>query len=269
MRFRAVILKTGLMAAFALPLPQLAIADQASIMSANNQLQLQATSMHVDYTERDDAGMLDTERGNVPGAVLSYSAMWSNNYYLQLQYGRSQSNTRYVGQALNGGGGYGSLVDRSGATMTDYSLRFGRGFVLSDAVMLTPYGELGHHRWERGINQGETYTHDYFGIGALAQYSPMPKLVLSMNLLAGRTFDASIDVGGTAPYAFSAPLGNSALYKAGIAADYAYTKAVHGTLGLDYASFDYGYSPVSSGGYYEPDSKTRNITVKLGVGYAF
>ncbi|HWT70815.1 MAG TPA: hypothetical protein VN361_01370 [Oxalicibacterium sp.] len=250
-------------------LPSTALADQLDIKSANNQIQVQARSTHVDYTERDDFGILDTERGDVPGFALSYSAMWSNNYYLQLQYGRNQGHTRYVGQALIGGTGYGSVVDRSGATMTDYQLRAGRGFVLSDAVMLTPYGEIGHHRWERGVNDGETYTHDYFGIGALAQYSPMPRLVLSANLMVGRTFHSDIDVAGSAPFAFSASLGNSDLYKAGLAADYAFTRNFHGMIGLDYSSFEYGNSAVSAGGFYEPDSKTRYTTVNVGVGYAF
>jgi hypothetical protein len=219
--------------------------------------------------ERDSFGILDSERGDVPGAVLSYSAMWANDYYLQMQYGQSEGDTRYVGQALIGGTGYGSVVDRSGAKMTDYHLRFGRGFGVASEIMLTPYAELGRHRWERGVNAGETYTHDYAGIGALAQYSPMHKLVLTANVLAGRSFHSHIDVGGAAPYAFSASLGNSDLYKVGIAADYAFTKEFHGTLGLDYTSFDYGYSATSSGGYYEPDSRTRNTSVYVGVGYAF
>lgn len=267
MVFRTSTIWTALVLAFALP--QLAVADQADIKAANNQIQFQATSMHVDYTERDDSGILDTERGGVPGAVLSYSAMWSNNYYLQMQYGRSKGDTRYVGQALIGGTGYGSVVDHSDATMTDYNLRVGRGFVLSDAVMLTPYGELGHHRWERGVNDGETYTHDYFGVGALAQYSPLPRVVLTANLLFGHIFHADIDVAGSAPFAFSASLGNSDFYKAGLAADYAFTKRFHGMVGLDYSNFDYGNSAVSSGGFYEPDSRTHYTTINVGAGYAF
>lgn len=268
MRFRTVA-TTAMASAILTGAPHFAWADLAGIKASNNQIGFQAVSTHVDYTERDDFGILDTERGNVPGFALSYSAMWQNNYYLQLQHGRSEGHTRYVGQPLVGGTGYGSVVDRSGATMTDYSVRVGRGFAISDAVMLTPYGELGHHRWERGVNDGETYTHDYFGIGALAQYSPMPKLVLTANLLAGRTFHADIDVDGAAPFAFSAPLGNSDLYKAGLAADYAFTQNFHGMVGVDYSTFNYGDSDVSAGGYYEPDSKTHYTTVRIGVGYAF
>jgi hypothetical protein len=269
MGFRASTIQLALASIFTATLPQLAVADQTDILTANNQIQLQAISTHVDYAEHDQFGILDSERGDVPGFGISYSAMWGNNYYLQLQYSRNNGDTRYVGQALIGGTGYGSVVDRSGATITDYSARLGRGFVLTDRMMLTPYGELGHHRWERGVNEGETYTHDYFGIGALAQYSPVPKLVLTANLLAGRTFNAHIDVAGSAPYAFSASLGNADLYKAGIAADYAFTQNFHGTLGLDYTSLDYGDSAVSSGGFYEPDSRTRNTSINVGIGYAF
>ena len=137
--------------------------------------------------------------------------------------------------------------------------------------MLTPYLELGSHQWDRGVNSGETYTHNYYGIGALGQYSPVSKLVLSANVLYGTTYGSYIKVNG--PFGFSGGLGDSTLNKFGVAADYAFTKNFHGNVGVDYMSFKYGMSSVYpvGGGFvaWEPASKTTYTMVKVGLGYAF
>ncbi|MDE3022712.1 MAG: hypothetical protein KGI54_12780 [Pseudomonadota bacterium] len=256
-----------------------ALASTADIQASNNQAAVKVTSTHVDYTETGSGifgtptGTLDTESGNVSGYELSVSTMknwWLGNDYLELQYSHNSGNTNYVGQLISGGAGYGSIVSSSGATLTDYSIRYGKGFVVSDGFMLTPYAELGHHKWDRGVNEGETYTDNYYGLGALAQFSPADGMVLTANALAGSTFGSNISVSG--PDAFSGSLGNSTLYKVGIGADYAFTRHFHADVGLDYTSFKYGMSalyPVPGGVAWEPDSTTHYTTLKLGVGYAF
>jgi hypothetical protein len=146
----------------------------------------------------------------------------------------------------------------------------GKGFAVSQNVMLTPFGELGHHEWQRGVNDGETYTNSYFGIGALAQYSPVARLVWTASALVGRTYSANIDVAG--PTGFSGSLGNADLYKAGLSADYAFTPHFHGNVGVNYTAFKYGASSnfrVGNSIVWEPDSKTGYTTVSVGIGYAF
>jgi hypothetical protein len=88
--------------------------------------------------------------------------------------------------------------------------------------------------------------------------------VLSANAMIGTTVGSNIDVVGV----FSGPLGNSALYRAGVSADYALVQNLHGNVGVDHTSFDYGISAVY-GGYFEPDSTTNYTTVRIGLGYAF
>ncbi len=263
-----------------LTLSSAAFADTADIKASNNQISFQLTSTHVDYTETGNGrfgsptGTLDTEKGPVPGYALNYSAMLDlvgSNDYIALQASHNSGHTDYVGQPIDGSGYYGSIVDQSNAKITEGSLRYGKGFETADRVMLTPYGELGWHQWERGVNGGETYTHNWYGIGLLAQFSPASKLVLSANGLLGRTFAAKISIAGT--HGFNDSLGDSELYKLGLAADYAFTKNFHGNVGFDYVSFKYGVSAVHDvgGGFvaWEPDSKTKYTTVKFGLGYAF
>ncbi|MNR76011.1 hypothetical protein D3C72_66640 [compost metagenome] len=255
-----------------------ALAQIQEIRSSNNQIGIQGISSYVDYTETNDgrlgttAGRLNTEKGWVPGYGISASLMqdWLfGNDYLQLQYSRNKGHTDYTGSPITGGA-FGSVTQQNSATLTDYSLRWGKGFSVNQNSMITPYLEFGRHEWKRGVNQGETYTNNYYGVGALAQYSPMQRLVLSANALIGRTSGADISVAG--PRSFSGPLGNSNLYRVGVSADYAFTQNFRGNVGVNYSAFKYGSSasyPITGGFIWEPDSSTRYTTISAGVGYAF
>jgi len=256
-----------------------AFAGTSDIKASNNQIGTQAIYTYVDYTETGNGtlgtatGTLDTERGWVPGSALSLSTMkdwWLGNDYVAAEYDHSVGTTQYVG-SYQGGGGYGSAVLTSGAMMDNYSARYGTGIIGDGESMLTPYVELGHYENYRGVNYGETYSHSYYGLGALAQYSPVRRLVFSVNALWGHTYGSAITVNG--PDGFSDRLGNSQLYKAGLSADYAFMQNLHGHVGVNYMSFAYGMSPIHSlgGGVYtlEPDSETNYTTVALGFGYAF
>jgi len=260
-----------------------ALADTSDIKAANNQVGFQLVSTNVDYTETGDgvltpSGTLDTEKGAVPGYALSISTMqdrWLGNDYIEAEYDNSSGNTEYVGGLIGPPATpYGSAVGTSGATLINYSARYGKGYMVRNEFMLTPFIELGHHEWDRGANYGEIYTHNYFGIGALGQYSPVSRLVLSANAMTGSTFGSYITVNsGPGLNGFSGALGNSSLYKVGAGADYAFAQDLHGEIGVDYTSFNYGISAVYpvGGGFvgWEPDSKTNYTTVKIGLGYGF
>jgi hypothetical protein len=263
-----------------------AMADISDIRASNNQYGFQVILTNVDYTETGNGqfgsptGTLDTENGKVPGYSVFVSMMkdwWLGNDYIEAEYDYSSGNTDYVGGFIGPPATpYGSVFGTSSATMINYSARYGKGYVVNDGLMLTPYAELGSHEWDRGVNRGETYTHDYFGIGALGQYSLTSKLVLSANVMAGETYGSYITVyptPGPGGGGFSGSLGNSALYKVGIAADYALVENLHGNIGVEYSSFKYGISavyPVDAAYVaWEPDSKTNYTTIRIGMGYAF
>lgn len=256
-----------------------AFAGTSDIKASNNQFGFQVISTNVDYTETGNGifgtptGTLDTETGSVPGSALSISTMkdlWFGNDYIEAEYDNTSGNTTYVGGLIGPPTTpYGSVVGTSGATLINYSARYGKGFIVKNEFMLTPYVELGHHEWDRGVNWGEIYTHNYYGIGVLGQYSPVSRLVLSANAMFGSTFGSNIAIND----AFSGALGNSSLYRVGAGADYAFAHNLHGNVGVDYMSFNYGMSAMYSCGgacvQWEPDSKTNYTTVKIGLGYAF
>ena len=254
-------------------------AGSSDIESSNNQLIIQKLLTHVDYMETGTSatstttGTLNTESGNVPGFALSLSWMdrGESHFYAEAEYDQSNGATKYIGMNANGGT-FGSVVSSSTATIANFSGRFGKAFLLRDNFMLTPYAELASHKWYRGVNSGENYVNNWFGVGALGQFSPVSELVVTANLMLGGTEGSSISVNsGPGLTGFSVSLGNSIIYKVGLAADYAITKDYHANAGVDFMNFKYGIShvvPVNVGSF-EPDSNTNYTVFKLGLGYAF
>jgi hypothetical protein len=261
-----------------------AFAGTSDIKASNNQISIQTISTNVDYTETYDGAIVDTETGDVPGYAVSMSTMTGdNNRYLEAEYEHTNGTTNYVGGLVGPPATpYGSVIDTTGATLTNYSGRLGRGIVIDKTelnsdllLMLTPNAELGHHKWDRGVNYGETYTNDYFALGLLYQTSAVnSKLVVSANAMLGSTFRSKIVVNsGAGLTGFSGALGNSTFYKIGFSADYPISEHFHGNVGADYTSFHYGMSggiPVGGGLVaIEPSSNTIYTTIKLGLGFSF
>jgi hypothetical protein len=246
----------------------------AAIKNSNNAIGIQAISTYVDYTETVDGRISNTEQGYVPGFALNVSFMqdWLlGNDYLAATYSQSTGNTNYTGSYIGSSQGYGSVKTTSPATLTDYSFRYGKGFVLNDQVMATPFIELGSHQWDRNLRTyQETYTNNYYGIGLLGQVAMTNAFVLSASALVGNTANSNISISGS-PYSGGA-LGNSTIYRLGISGDYAFTKSLHGNIGLDYSSFNYGQSTPTRVGryvYYEPSSTSQYTTYKIGLSYNF
>lgn len=249
--------------------------DQAAIAAANNQVAVHAISTLMDYTEIGNGaygtstGILDTEKGRLPGASLSITHMdGDTGLYLSTEAAYARGFTDYTGSPLGGGMPYGSLQGSSTASLIDLKGGVGIGLRAGDSVMFTPYAELAWHLWDRGVNRGETYTYYHAGAGLLGQYTPSESWVISAHLLLGRTFDPYIEVNGY----FSGPLGDTAYSNAGVAADYALTRQVHALLSVETTRFRFGmseYYRIGTGTVWEPDSESRYTLLKLGLGYTF
>ncbi len=271
-----------------LTFPATALGDIQDIAAANNQLSAQVRSANVNYAETVNDGdtgntrTLDSEGGRIIGYGLSASVMTDLLFtrdYFHLQYSTFSGTTDYVG-STQAKPAYGSVTGQSGAKVTDGSIRYGHGLMVDEQTLATLYGEVGRHRYQRTLGLGtpsgyqETYTHGYYGIGALLQYSPSHSFVYGLDLLIGRTYGASIAAALPAPYnTYSARLGNSTLRRAGVSVDYALTKSLHLSAGIDFVGWSYGASasqPVGNGIYaYEPNSTTAITTAHIGAGLAF
>lgn len=276
-------------------------AGMEDIISSNSQLGAQFVTTDVDYRERVDGQKVDSENGFVSGYGFSLSAMKDllfGHDYLAFQFSQLNGETNYVGSSnvpvvinsYGSTGDYGSLTQANGAKMIDFSGRLGKGFEITDTMLVTPYVEVGHHNWQRKIDapfplitvypgslsSKESYNNFYYGFGSMAQIAPIDKLVLTANAMVGSTFSSVMTLTGGQSYAVGAVngsngkynLGGSVLYKVGLSADYAIYKNFHVNAGAEYVGFDYGKSQMV-GDSYEPFSQTNYTTVRAGIGYAF
>lgn len=248
------------------------------ITRANNQVYVDFATRHLDYRESDPAGVfpvLDSEKGWIPGVTGNASLMqdWLGfcHLYLSAQITYLSGNTHYFAAA----GPVTSNTDP--AQIWDEDFKLGKGFDVSSNAMLTPYVGGGSHLWGRTLagpnGYHEDYRHAYVGGGVLFQVSPVQRLVLGLDGFVGSTFDARMNTSLT-PGGFPIPvqtftLGNAAIWRIGGTADYAFTQNWHGNVGVEFMHFHYGQSPVGIGGFLEPTSNTDNVTVRVGLGYAW
>ena len=240
------------------------------IKNANNAIGIQYIQTNVNYKETlPNGSTADTEKGYVPGYAINFSLMKDflfGNDYIAASYSKNSGNTNYVGAYQ--GGQYGDVKSSHPAQLQEYSMRYGRGFEITNQAMLTPFIEYGRHQWVRTLNvYQETYKNSYYSAGILGQVSPARKWVLSGSAMLGRTINSSISSTG----AWDNPgtsLGNSTIYKVGLGVDYAITREFHGNFNANYSAFKYGQGAVLNG-YYEPDSSSKYTTFGAGVSYNY
>lgn len=254
------------------------ISSRSTIVNANNQFGVSGSGAFIDYMEKVGGEKFDSERGWVPGLSVSGSVMqdWGvDNLYLFGQFSWSKGHSRYIGAFQNGT--YGDLRQDDGAEMFREDVRIGKGFDLNNSFMLTPYLGAGARQWSRHLpgvgGLQEDYSNGYVGGGLLAQYSPAPRWVVSVNGMVGSTFRSTMKTsrinGGANINPQTYDLGEAAMFMAGASVDYAVSERLHANLGVDVTNFKYGKSPVSFDSTYEPTSRTTEVVVKAGIGVSF
>lgn len=276
---------TGLAAAILLLSPH-AHAGMKDIEAANNQVSAQFQRNQVNYSEtaNDSAGnetLLDNENGGINGYGLTASLMknlWLGRDYLYAHYDYASGRTNYTGGTL-ANPAFGSTIGTSGASIRNFTLRYGKGFSQDRSTLLTVFAELGRHQYLRTLGLGtpgayeETYWHNYFGLGAMMQYSPSDNWVYSVSAMIGHTFQSHLDAVFPPPYGrLAMKLGNSSIERLEFQADYALTRSLHANAGVELSTWSYGASasqPVAGTNLYEPNSSTFITSARVGIGYAF
>ena len=247
-----------------------AFADISAIRDVNEKITVLLSSQHLDYKEYQGGEISNSEKGALPGIEI-YVPLVKNymfdHEYLKLNLSGYKGQTDYVGQYMVGGSGYGSVRTKDNARITNYGLKYQKGFEIGSQTLVSPYFEVSSRNWLRGLNTyDETYQHSYYGLGLVGQVALTNYLVVSMDALYGKTFNSRIEARGAVN--FSAPLGNSSYSKLGLGANYLFTKYLFGQIEVSKINFDYGQS-IPNNGFYEPDSTTKSTFYKLGIGLRF
>lgn len=137
-------------------------------------------------------------------------------------------------------------------------LKFGKGFEISSAVMLTPYLQYGDQYQNRNLGGDRQFTiqNQLAGAGLLAQYAYTPRLVLSADVNVSATVNPKASYTNT-----HTRLGTRALEQVAFGMDYRLTDHFHAFGQVGYDRRDYAVDTA--------DLRQNNTTVETGVAYHF
>jgi hypothetical protein len=203
----------------------------------------------------------DSQRGTISSVALGTGFMGFSGFYLAADGSVSFGDDHYRGAYRSAPTVPIQATTHAAIVMAD--VKVGKGFALGDRAMATPYFNFGYRYWERdlGGNQYEYYHHYAVLGGAMLQYSPVEKLVLSAYGAAGRTFGGVMRTDGV-----DYDLGGAAEYKLGGKIGYTLTERFELFTTLDFDHFRYVKSEAKAG-IYEPSSFTNDTAVRVGIAY--
>jgi hypothetical protein len=292
-----------------------------AILSVNNMLSISFSDLGLNYGEYNDGSApsinnkyLDTDNGFLNGIAVNLAKTY-NNWYSNVNFSYYITNDTYSGYipaysgtAQNLQETLQPLTQTSSSKIYNFNWKIGYMLPITNKFVLTPYGELGWHIWDRGDNTSKYahYSNWLAMVGILAQYAFTPKLVGNVDLGYGTTFDAKAEEDNNAsggafycqdtvsscnPFLIGEDtiifnLGSKAIYNLSAGLDYRFYRNFHIIGNVNYERFEYGQSStvyltptnIYSNGvlvsqfpnsYTEPNSVTNEIIYSIGIGYSF
>ncbi|HEY5207869.1 MAG TPA: hypothetical protein VIJ42_00330 [Stellaceae bacterium] len=249
---------------------------RAPVIDVNNEFGIAAQGFMQSYSETVMSRTFDSENGTVPGFEVKASTMQNgfgiDNIYAGIRYQFDQGNVAYNGANLFTRA---PLQGTTNYSVSDLGIELGKGFLLSENVLITPFVQGGWRDWRRALSaaQVEDYTHYYVGGGVRGDLGITPRMVLTGRLGIAETFDPSMTAtaspGLGLPPRMTFALGSAPLFQAGVGADYRFYQQIHLYGGVDYSHFSYGSSAINSLGFNEPSSTSDEVVFRLGLAYQF
>jgi hypothetical protein len=293
-----------------------------AILSENNMLSILFSDLGLNYGEYNNGAApsinskyLDTDNGFLNGIAVNLAKTY-NNWYTNVNFSYYITNDTYSGYIPSISGTpqnlqetYQPLTQTSSSKIYNFNLKEGYMIPITNKFVITPYGELGWHIWDRGDNTAQYahYSNWLAMVGILAQYAITPELVGNINFGYGTTFDAQAkennnasggavycqngDINSCIPSGISEDtitfnLGSKAIYNISAGLDYRFYSNFHIIGNVNYERFEYGQSstvyltPTNiysngvlvnqlSNGSTEPSSVTNEIIYSIGIGYSF
>jgi hypothetical protein len=238
----------------------------SSLYGSNYSLSVSADTTRFDYSETSIGGvLLDTEKADF-NKVDGFSARFESDYrglYAGVSY--AKGNTDYVGSILHSGNPYGSYLSSSSNTTADYSIGYKATAAINQDVSIPLYIGLGYRQWLRQGGYDETYEWGYSEAGIGLHWRPSPQLSLGADAFYRQAFNAQMHetLNG---YTFN--LNNVYGYKITVPIEYKLSQNMSTYIAYSYDYWNIGASNVV-GGYYEPDSQTKNDILSFGLKFLF
>jgi hypothetical protein len=258
-------IRAGISFLFLLALfPSRAEADLGSIRQADREIWFSGGGKFFNYKEPLFPPYIpDSERGWLPSFAAGGSYRGEYNFYAAIDGSYTSGETVYRGALLESPSTPFQATTKE--TVWDASLRLGKGFDLSEA-MVTPFVELGYRYWDRDFGGGDVETYQNWDVlgGVLFESTPLPKVTFSAYGAAGTTFVPELKYG---PVRYE--LGSAGMYKVGGKVGYAVFNNAEVFTAFDYKYFRYLQSEPAFDYTYEPTSKTAETLFRLGVAYRY
>jgi opacity protein-like surface antigen len=254
-----------------------AVASLTSTLSAT-EIVAKVSSVKFDYMETGDAGQnLDSEKAKL-GKINGFEIEARSNGYVSTGTRFYQDgsisyhlgDTEYVGSYQ--GGKYGDVVDTTKNKLIEASYKLGFAINVIDNASIGAHIGAGTRVWGRelGKDYKEVYAWSNWIVGTKADWGITKELIVS----ATADYQKAVNPKMYSSYSgVKFDLGNTNGYKLGLHANYKLNKNL--SVETDYV-YDYwkinksntvniGYGVVE----WEPDSKTKNQYLKLGLAYKF
>lgn len=240
--------------------------------SSDYSLSLSVDTTRFDYAETSRTGsLLDTETsdfGDIVGISMRYEPRM-NGFYLGMSY--AEGDTDYIG-GTTANPTYGSHR----TTTHNRLFQYDAGYQMTariDRDNTVPFRlGIGYRGWLRQIGStatvygyDELYEWGYFNIGAGWHTALSPTVSMGIDADYRKAFNAEMYENW---HGYTYRLKNVYGYKIGIPIEW----NVDNRLGL-FLLYNYEYWNIGAsdnvGGYYEPDSETKNQSVSVGVKFRF
>lgn len=250
----------------------LSIFSTLSLSASDYAFSMSVDTTRFDYAETSISGnLLDTETndfGDISGFGIRLEPRM-NGFYIGVNY--SEGDTDYIG-GTNIDPTYGSHRTTTQNTVVDYTLGYQVTSILDQYTKIPFRAGVGYRGWLRDIRS----TPSVSGYEELYEWGYM-----SVGLGLHTQFSPNVFIGVDADYrkAFNAQMyENWHGYTFDLKNVYGYTVSVPIEIKLDhtwsaFGRYSYEYWNIGAsnviGGYYEPDSETKNQTLSLGLKYYF
>lgn len=250
----------------------LVISLGSSLHASTYSFSISADTTEFDYAETGSTGLLDTETnkyGDISGFTFNLEPR-QNGFYVGGSY--AKGNTDYIG-GTNINPTYGSHRTTTHNTLLDYSVGYKATAFLENRNMEIPikFG-LGYRGWLREIQSTSTvsgydelYEWQYFDCGIGLHYSPSSKIAVGADVNYRKAINAEMYENW---HGYTFKLKNVYGYKITVPIEYTMNPAWSTFLTYNYEYWNIGASD-AIGGYYEPDSETKNETLSVGIKYKF
>lgn len=243
----------------------------SSAYASTYTLSVSADTTEFDYTETNGAVVLDTETrnfGNINGFTINLEPK-VNGFYAGGSY--AEGNTDYIG-GTDIDPTYGSHRTVTKNRIIDYSVGYKATTIIDSKMEMPVKFGLGYREWLRDIQStptvsgvGELYDWGYLDFGIGLHYLASSNLTIGIDGNVRKAFSAEMyeNIHGA-----TFKLKNVYGYKISVPLDYALNASWSGFFVYNYEYWNIGASdPV--GGYYEPDSKTKNHILSAGLKFRF